>query len=136
MRRIFTLILLVICLLGNNKVYAGSRDISDLKSTLLQLNIIDESYFSNASVVSREECIVAIMRVIGVTDGEIEELNGSDLICFADTDAFSYFGCAWLGKITYGEECVVDYPTLRASHTLKNTDLFFSQNVQLQLRKQ
>lgn len=125
MRRTFTLILLVLYLLGGKNVYAASSDISSFKSTLLQFNIIDESYFSNANTVSREECIVAIMRVIGVTDEEIEKLNGDDLICFADTDTFSYFGCARLGNIAYGEECVVNYPTHRTSHTLKNTDTFF-----------
>lgn len=125
MRTFFTLILIITYLSGGSVVYAGSSDISNLKNTLLQLNIIDESYFSNANVVSREECIVAIMRVIGATDEEIEKLNGGDLICFADTAPFSYFGCAWLGKIAYGEECVIDYPTHRTSHTLKNTDLFF-----------
>lgn len=105
-------------------VYAGT-DNSVERDMLVELNIIDESYFSDSNTVTRGECIVAIMRVIGVTDKEIEKLNGGDLISFADTDAFSYFGCAWLGKIAYGEECIVDYPTERTRHTLKNADFFF-----------
>ena len=106
-------------------VYADNSCVLESRTTLIQLNILDESGFSNPDAITREECLVAIMRVIGVTDEEIEKLNGADLISFADTDAFSYFGCADLAGIAYGEECVVDYPTERTSHTLKNTDFFF-----------
>ena len=113
------------CFLGNTNVYADNSTVSENSTMLIQLNILDESGFSNPDAITREECLVAIMRVIGVTDEEIEKLNGADLISFADTESFSYFGCAWLSEIAYGEECVVDYPTERTSHTLKNTDFFF-----------
>ena len=125
MKKITTVALLVTCLLGAIMVYAHNDNISETRDRLVELNIINDGYFSNSNTVTREECIVAIMRAIGVTDEEIEKLNGCDLISFVDTDAFSYVGCADLAQIAYGEECVVDYPTERTSHTLKNTDFFF-----------
>ncbi|WP_249313889.1 hypothetical protein [Congzhengia minquanensis] len=127
MERIISIALLVICLLGMNTVYADS-DISVERDMLTELNIIDESYLSNSNTVTRAECIVAITRVIGVTNEDIEKLNGADFVAFEDTDSYSYFGCAYRAKIAYGEECIVDYPTYRTSHTGKNTDFFFFPN--------
>lgn len=117
-------ICLLTCLLGAITVHADI-DVSGGKDVLIRLNIINENYFLNTDTVTREECIVAIMRVIGVTDEEIDKLNGSDLISFADTDVYSYIGCADLAQIAYGEECIVNYQTPRNSHTLRNTDFFF-----------
>lgn len=124
LKKIITIILLATCLLGGIIVNADN-DFPDEKDILVKLNVINKSYFLDFNTVTREECIIAIMRVIGVTDEEINSLKGADFISFVDTPSFSYFGCAYLAKIAYGEECVVDYPTPRTSHTLKNTDFFF-----------
>ena len=124
MKKLVILIVVTLCLFGSINVYADNSGL-EIKDKLIQLNIINDSGFSNLDVITREECLVSIMRVIGVTDEEIEKLNGADLISFVDTESFSYFGCAYLSGIAYGEECVVDYPTERTSHTLKNTDFFF-----------
>ena len=122
-KTILLLLLVYVCLCGTS-VYADNSDL-EIKNKLIQLNIVDENGFSNPDAITREECLVSIMRVIGVTDEEVEKLNGADLITFEDTAPFSYFGCAYLSGIAYGEECVVDYPTERTSHTLKDTDYFF-----------
>lgn len=125
MKNFVIIIIATMYFLGMINVYADNSTDSETETMLIQLNIIDENYFSNSDTVTREECLVAIMRVIGASDEEIEKLNGADIISFVDTDSFSYFECAWLSGIAYGEECVVDYPTHRTSHTLKNTDFFF-----------
>ncbi|MBU5449764.1 hypothetical protein [Acetivibrio sp. MSJd-27] len=125
MKKLIIAVVAIMYLLGMINVYADNSCVLEIRTMLNQLNILDESGFSNPDAITREECLVTIMRVIGVTDEEIEKLNGADLISFADTAAFSYFGCADLAGIAYGEECVVDYPTERTSHTLKNTDFFF-----------
>lgn len=125
MKKLVIVVVVIMHLLGMINVYADNSCVLEIRTTLVQLNILDESGFSNSDAITREECLVAIMRVIGVTDEKIEKLNGADLVSFADTESFSYFGCACLSGIAYGEECVVDYPTERTSHTLKNTDFFF-----------
>lgn len=125
MKKLVIVVVAIMYFIGRINVYADNSYVLEIKSTLTQLNILDESGFSNPNRITRKECLVTIMRVIGVTDEEIENLNGADLIAFVDTESFSYFGCAYLSGITFGEECVVDYPTERTSHTLKNTDFFF-----------
>lgn len=105
-------------------VYAEKCDF-ETRDMLTQLNILQEDSFSDSNTVSRKECIVAIMRLIGVTDEDINSLNGADLYTFADTKSYSYEGCAYVGKIAYGEECIVDYPTYRTTHSGKNIDFFF-----------
>lgn len=121
-------VILIAASLSSMMMVSAESDISAERDILVELNIIDESYFSNLDTVTRGECIVAIMRAIGATDSEIEKIGGDDLIAFADTAVYSYFGCAYLAEIAYGEECVVDYPTSRTAHTLKNTDIFFFPN--------
>lgn len=125
MKKLVIVVVAIIYLLGMINVYADNSCVLEIRTMLNQLNILDESGFSNPDAITREECLVMIMRVIGVTDGEINSLGGTSLYAFVDTNSRSYFGCAWLSKIAYGEECVVDYPTERTSHTLKNTDFFF-----------
>lgn len=93
-------------------------------NTLEELGIIDDASIS-FNPVTREECLVAVLRVIGVTDDYISTLGGADYITFADTSSYSYFGIAFFNKIAYGEEIVVDFPTERTRHTFKNTDYFF-----------
>lgn len=97
----------------------------EIKDMLVKLNILDENGFSDLDTITRGECLIAIMRVIGATDEEIGKLSGADFEPFADTAPYSYFGCAAAGKIAYGEEWVVEYPTHRTAHALKNTDFFF-----------
>lgn len=128
MKRFIAIVLLVAVLCGTLAVQAYNDSTASAKEVLAELNIIDENYFSNSNVITREECLIAVMRVIGLTDEDVEKLNGADLISFADTGAFTYFGCADLSGIAYGEECIVDYPTERTRHTLKNTDFFFFPN--------
>ncbi len=125
---IFIVTALMMYLSGMLAVFAVGSSVYDLNNTLIQLNIVDENGFSNPYAITREDCLISIMRVIGLTDDQIEKLDGADFISFADTAPFSYFGCADAGKIAYGEECVVDYPTLRTAYTLKNTDIFFFPN--------
>ena len=112
-------------MLGITNVSADNSAVYEKRNTLFQLSILDGNAFSNPDTITRAECLTAIMRVIGASDEEMEKLDGHDLISFADTDSFSYFGCAWVGGIAYGVECVVDYPTQRTAYTLKNTDFFF-----------
>lgn len=125
MKRLISAVLLITIFIGTLVVHADYDNVNKMKEMLTELNIVDENYFSNQDTVTRAECLVAIMRAIGVTDEEIEKLNGADLAGFVDTFPYSYFGCAYLAKIAYGEECIVDYETYRTSHTLKNTDIFF-----------
>lgn len=125
MKRLISAVLLITIFIGTLVVHADYDNVNKMKEMLTELNIVDENYFSNKDTVTRAECLVAIMRAIGVTDEEIEKLNGADLAGFVDTFPYSYFGCAYLAKIAYGEECIVDYETYRTSHTLKNTDIFF-----------
>lgn len=125
MKKLVSIVVAIMYLLGMTNVCADNSAVSETKDMLIRLNVLNESGFSDPDIITREECLVAIMRVIGVTDEEIEKLNGADVISFADTESFSYFGCAWLGGIAYGEECVVEYLTERTAHTLKNTDFFF-----------
>lgn len=125
MKKLVIIVVEIMYLLWMINVYSDNSCVLEIKTTLIQLNILDESGFSNSDTITREECLIAIMRVIGATDEGIEKLNGNDFIAFADTEAFSYFGCAYASGIAYGEECAVDYPTERTSHTLKNTDFFF-----------
>lgn len=124
MKKRILIIMMVLNLLMPMSVCASNECVSDT-DILALLEIVEDDYFTNSETVTREECIIAIMRVIGVTDAKVDKLYGADLFCFVDTSAFSYFGCAYLGGIAYGEECVVDYPTYRTSHTSKNTDFFF-----------
>ncbi|MBU5451520.1 hypothetical protein [Acetivibrio sp. MSJd-27] len=125
MKKVIAIFLLAMWLSGVIIVHADHGNISKEENILIELNIVDEGYFSNFNTVTREECLVAIMRVIGVTDKEVDLLNGADFVAFEDTYPYSYFGCAYRAKIAYGEECIVDYPTYRTSHTHKNTDFFF-----------
>lgn len=125
MKRLISAVLLITIFIGTLEVHADYDNVNKIKDMLTELNIVNENYFSNQDTVTRAECLVAIMRAIGVTDEDIEELNGADLTGFVDTFPYSYFGCAYLAKIAYGEECIVDYETYRTSHTLKNTDIFF-----------
>ncbi|MBE7020877.1 MAG: hypothetical protein E7411_05565 [Ruminococcaceae bacterium] len=106
-------------------VYAEDYSFRKIKNKLIELNIMNEDYFSNSSTVTRKECLIAIMRCIGLTDQIISLFNGADYTAFVDTHPYSYYGCAYRAKIAYGEECMVDYPTYRTSHTGKNTDIFF-----------
>lgn len=122
MKKIITVVVAIMYLTG--VAISANADNSAL-SVLMHLNILSESELYRTDTVTREECLVAIIRVIGATDETIENLNGADVISFADTTSFSYFECARLSGIAYGEECEVEYPTERTMHTLKNTDFFF-----------
>ena len=82
-KTILLLLLVYVCLCGTS-VYADNFDL-EIKNKLIQLNIVDENGFSNPDAITREECLVSIMRVIGVPDEEVEKLNGADLITLADT---------------------------------------------------
>ena len=124
MKKLVTMLVLILYFIQVINVYASNSTDSELYYLLNNLNIVDEDFFVSKTI-TREEALISIMRVIGATDEKIEESSGADLIAFADTETYSYFGCAWLCGIAYGEECVVDYPTDRTSHTLKNTDFFF-----------
>lgn len=135
MRKVIAITILIIYLLGMINVYSDNVNNSEIEDTLMQLNILDESGFLNPNTVSREECIIAIMRVIGVTDEDVAFLAGNGFYAFADTNAYSYEGCAYKGKIAYGEECEVDSPTYRSTHTLKNTDFFFFPNREVTVKE-
>jgi len=107
-KRLIIAMFLMICFLGIIKVHADDYTVSETKDTLIQLNILNEKGFLNPDAITRGECLIAIMRVIGVTDEEVALLNGSDVISFVDTNTFSYFGCADWSRIAYGEEFEVD----------------------------
>ena len=119
------MVVLIVCLFCVGKVSADTTNNIETGSLLFELNIIDETYFSNTNTVTREECLIAIMRAIGVTGIEFDSIDGADFYGFADTPFLSYFGCAYLSKIAYGEERVIDYSTYRTDHTGRNVDYFF-----------
>ena len=124
MKKTIFVFCIFICLFDSLKICVASS-VSEITNTLIDLDVIDEKYFSQSDSVTREEALIVIMRIIGITDEDIRNLNGADYIAFADTEHYSYFGCAHAAEIAYGEECVVVYPTLRTRYTLKNTDYFF-----------
>ncbi len=117
----FGILVLIITILFFENIYGRDIYNNDLK----KFNIINEMDFTDTSNITREKCLVAIMKTIGVTDNDIKKLNGSDRYAFADTPTYSYIGCAYYAKIAFGEEKVIDYATYRTSHTGKNVDLFF-----------
>lgn len=90
---------------------------SSLKDILVNIKILNKNGFSSENTVSREECITAIMRVIGVTDEMIKEFQLEEPCAFADADVYTYMGYARTGKIAYGEECIID--------AQNNEDCFF-----------
>lgn len=124
MKRIVIIIMLFI-LFASKSVY--SNDLLHYNK-LYDFKILDENVLSENDVISREQCLTAIMKTIGVTDKDIESLKGSDRYAFADVSAYSYIGCAYYAKIAYGEERTINYSTYRTSHTGKNTDIFFEPN--------
>ena len=128
MKKIVTTLIAMMCFLGATNIYnVYANDIKDSETIakLIQLNILDGNDFSNSDTVTREECLIRIMRAIGLNDEGVNSLGATSYYAFVDTKSRSYFGCASVSKIAYGEECVVDYETERTSHTLKNTDYFF-----------
>lgn len=125
MKRLIIFCLLIIYLLEANIAFANNMENNYSDDILKQLNIIDDNYFSKSNIVTRGECIVAIMRTIGATDEEIAKLNGADFIAFSDVPTYSYFGCAYRAKIAFGEECTAAYPTYRMRYTFNNNDVFF-----------
>lgn len=126
MKRLIILIVAIMCFLGTVNVYAESSDLSKPMDMLTALNIIDKEWFSDPEAVSRKECLISVMRTIGATDEGIDSLGTTyDLFTFMDTETRSYFGCAYVSHIAYGEECAVSYPTYRTQHTQKNTEIFF-----------
>lgn len=100
-----------------------------MKKLLLLILTISCVLFSHtvsaSDTVSRGECLTGIMKTIGLTDEYISKLDGADYLAFADTDPFSYFGCAMASGIAYGFELTVDSPSLRTSRSLRKTDFFF-----------
>ena len=81
----------------------------------------------NEVVVTRKDCIVAVMKVIGLTDEAVENARGkaADVYTFADAGELSYIDFAYMANIAYGVEMYTDTPTYRTVHTGKNTDFFF-----------
>ena len=109
----------------NLNVAANHINVVNTSEILNNYNILNESDIMNTEAVTREECITAIMKAIGLTDKKLEHMNGSDIIGFVDCESFTYIDCAYSSKIAYGEEHNVDYMTPRIKHTHNNTDIFF-----------
>lgn len=124
MKKLIVIFISIISFIINGNVYAD-ENLIDSKSMLIGLGVVPESGFSSSDTISREECIISIMRILGVTDGDIESLRGSDLYVFVDARPYSYIGCAYRSRIAYGEECEVNYQTYRTSHMGGNKDFFF-----------
>lgn len=126
MKRLIILIALIMCFSANVNAYAENSETPKPMDMLADLNIIDKDGFSDPEAVSRKECLISVMRAIGATDEGIDSLGKTyDLFTFADTKTRSYFGCAYVSHIAYGEECAVSYLTYRTQHTRKNTEIFF-----------
>lgn len=126
MKRLIILIVAIMCFSANVNAYAENSETPKPMDMLADLNIIDKDGFSDPEAVSRKECLISVMRAIGATDEGIDSLGKTyDLFTFADTKTRSYFGCAYVSHIAYGEECAVSYPTYRTQHTQKNTEIFF-----------
>ena len=125
MKKMIITIILIMCFLVNINVYADNSDVSVYKDELIRLNILDEDDFSNSDTITRGDCLIAIIRAIGITDNDISRFDGADFMPFVDTASFSYFGYAYMAEIAYGEKCVVDYPTYRSTHMRTNWDYFF-----------
>lgn len=81
----------------------------------------------NRRFVTRKDCIVEVMRAIGLTDEAVENARGkaADVYTFADADEPSYMDFAYMANIAYGVEMYTETPTYRTVHTGKNTDFFF-----------
>lgn len=115
---ILTMFMSLIC------VSVNAENVNVNENILSQLNIINENMFENENTVTREECLTAIIKTLGVTDENVKNLDGSYFVAFVDSSFYSYIGCAYLSYIAYGEECEVITPTYNSSHTRKNTDYF------------
>lgn len=74
MRRFMAMISLIAYLLGTTNVYANNVVNAETRKTLIELNILDEDGFCEDKI-TREDCLITIMRVIGATDDEIQALN-------------------------------------------------------------
>ncbi|MBE7011372.1 MAG: hypothetical protein E7415_01715 [Ruminococcaceae bacterium] len=125
MKKIISLILFFCCILNIIPICADEIESDVTEHDLIKFGILDEDSFLNDDTITREECLIAIMRVIGLTDNDVNMMDGADCYAFVDVGPFTYIGCAWESRIAYGIECIVDFPTYRSSHTGKNTDYFF-----------
>lgn len=116
---------LIISLLGTINVHAEFFSSNEIKKQLIELNIIDENYFVSSDTITRGECLIAIMRTIGLTDESIKKMGGTSFETFVDCGTYSYYGIAHMENIAFGVYCDVDFPTYRTSHTGRNKDFFF-----------
>ena len=122
MKKTFTMLILICFSLCC--VNAAEYENFDKRESVIN-QVINEIGVTDNNSITRAECLIILMNIIGAPKEEVEKWDGADFFPFADVEPFSYFGGAYCADIAYGEACIIDYETIFTSHTGNNYDYFF-----------